>query len=147
MIPTNGSSLAAPAAGSADTQAAPRMPASSLPSAGRSQIAARLPAGSAPPRKPLVAPARIVPPASSLRPPLPLPGKWAIAAGFLLRRNRSTRLLREGFSLRRLHTDYYLANAGQDTRAIQLYLGRKNIQHTVRYTELASGRFKDFWKD
>jgi integrase len=44
-------------------------------------------------------------------------------------------------------TGYYLANAGQDTRAIQLYMGHKNIQHTVRYTELASGRFKDFWKD
>jgi integrase len=44
-------------------------------------------------------------------------------------------------------TGYYLANAGQDTRAIQLYLGHKNIQHTVRYTELASGRFKDFWRD
>jgi len=29
-------------------------------------------------------------------------------------------------------TGYYLANAGQDTRAIQLYLGHKNIQHTVR---------------
>jgi Phage integrase family len=34
-------------------------------------------------------------------------------------------------------TGFYLANAGQDTRAIQLYLGHKNIQHTVRYTELA----------
>jgi integrase len=44
-------------------------------------------------------------------------------------------------------TGYYLANAGQDTRAIQRYLGHKNIQHTVRHTELASGRFKDFWKD
>jgi type 1 fimbriae regulatory protein FimB/type 1 fimbriae regulatory protein FimE len=44
-------------------------------------------------------------------------------------------------------TGYYLANAGQDTRAIQLYLGHKNIQHTVHYTELAAGRFKDFWKD
>jgi type 1 fimbriae regulatory protein FimB/type 1 fimbriae regulatory protein FimE len=44
-------------------------------------------------------------------------------------------------------TGFYLANAGQDTRAIQLYLGHKNIQHTVRYTELAAGRFKDFWKD
>jgi hypothetical protein len=52
-----------------------------------------------PPRTPLVEPARIVPPASSLRPPLPLPGKWAIAAGFLLQCNRSIRLLREGFSL------------------------------------------------
>src|SRR5208283_3649507 len=44
-------------------------------------------------------------------------------------------------------TGFYLANAGQDTRAIQLYLGHKNIQHTVRYTELAADRFKDFWKD
>jgi len=26
-------------------------------------------------------------------------------------------------------------------------LGHKNIQHTVRYTELSPDRFKDFWKD
>jgi hypothetical protein len=32
-------------------------------------------------------------------------------------------------------------------RALQAYMGHKNIQHTVRYTELAPGRFKDFWKD
>jgi site-specific recombinase XerD len=51
------------------------------------------------------------------------------------------------FHILRHATGYYMANAGQDTRAIQLYLGQKNIQHTVRYTELASGRFKDFWKD
>jgi integrase len=44
-------------------------------------------------------------------------------------------------------TGFYLANAGQDTRAIQLYLGHKNIQHTVRYTELSPQRFKDFWND
>lgn len=44
-------------------------------------------------------------------------------------------------------TGFYLANAGQDTRAIQLYLGHKNIQHTVRYTQLAADRFRDFWKD
>jgi hypothetical protein len=30
---------------------------------------------------------------------------------------------------------YALANAGH-----------KNIQHTVRYTELAPDRFKDFWR-
>ena len=42
---------------------------------------------------------------------------------------------------------YKLANEGHDTRAIQHYLGHKNIQHTVRYTELASDRFKDFWRD
>ncbi|MDZ4057914.1 MAG: tyrosine-type recombinase/integrase [Polynucleobacter sp.] len=44
-------------------------------------------------------------------------------------------------------TGYKLANDGQDTRAIQLYLGHQNIQHTVRYTELASDRFKSFFKD
>jgi type 1 fimbriae regulatory protein FimB/type 1 fimbriae regulatory protein FimE len=40
---------------------------------------------------------------------------------------------------------YALANAGHDTRALQAYLGHKNIQHTVAYTELASDRFKTFW--
>src|SRR5450755_816640 len=44
-------------------------------------------------------------------------------------------------------TGYKLANDGQDTRAIQHYLGHRNIQHTTRYTELASDRFKDFWRD
>ena len=42
---------------------------------------------------------------------------------------------------------YKLANDGHDTRAIQHYLGHKNITHTVRYTELAPDRFKGFWKD
>ena len=42
---------------------------------------------------------------------------------------------------------FYLANQGHDTRAIQHYLGHKNIQHTVRYTELAAGRFRSFWGD
>ncbi|HEX7859126.1 MAG TPA: tyrosine-type recombinase/integrase [Verrucomicrobiae bacterium] len=42
---------------------------------------------------------------------------------------------------------FKLANDGQDTRAIQHYLGHKNIAHTVRYTELAADRFKSFWKD
>lgn len=42
---------------------------------------------------------------------------------------------------------YKLAQAGQDTRAIQHYLGHKNIQHTVRYTQLSPDRFKGFWKD
>jgi type 1 fimbriae regulatory protein FimB/type 1 fimbriae regulatory protein FimE len=42
---------------------------------------------------------------------------------------------------------YKLANDGQDTRAIQHYLGHKNISHTVRYTELSAERFKDFWQD
>jgi integrase len=42
---------------------------------------------------------------------------------------------------------YKLANDGVDTRSLQAYLGHKNIQHTVKYTELAPTRFKDFWKD
>jgi type 1 fimbriae regulatory protein FimB/type 1 fimbriae regulatory protein FimE len=42
---------------------------------------------------------------------------------------------------------YKLANDGHDTRAIQHYLGHKNIQHTVKYTELSSKRFASFWRD
>ena len=41
---------------------------------------------------------------------------------------------------------FALANKGHDTRALQAYLGHRNIQHTVRYTELAPDRFKDFWR-
>ena len=41
---------------------------------------------------------------------------------------------------------FALANAGHDTRSLQAYLGHRNIQHTVRYTELAPDRFKDFWR-
>jgi integrase len=42
---------------------------------------------------------------------------------------------------------YALANRGHDTRALQAYLGHKNIQHTVRYTELSPTRFKNFWRE
>jgi integrase len=42
---------------------------------------------------------------------------------------------------------YALANRGHDTRALQAYLGHKNIQHTVRYTELSPNRFKNFWRE
>jgi site-specific recombinase XerD len=41
---------------------------------------------------------------------------------------------------------YALANKGHDTRALQAYLGHKNIQHTVRYTALSPTRLKDFWR-
>jgi type 1 fimbriae regulatory protein FimE len=40
-----------------------------------------------------------------------------------------------------------LANAGHDTRAIQHWLGHRNIVHAARYTELAPERFKGFWRD
>jgi type 1 fimbriae regulatory protein FimB/type 1 fimbriae regulatory protein FimE len=42
---------------------------------------------------------------------------------------------------------YQLANRGVDTRSLQAYLGHRNIQHTVHYTELAPTRFKNFWPD
>ena len=41
---------------------------------------------------------------------------------------------------------FALANKGHDTRALQAYLGHRNIQHTVRYTELSPIRFKNFWR-
>lgn len=44
-------------------------------------------------------------------------------------------------------TGFKLANDGRDTRSIQHYLGHKNIQNTVRYTEISATRFKGFWTD
>ncbi|MGJ5634444.1 tyrosine-type recombinase/integrase [Nostoc sp. CALU 1950] len=42
---------------------------------------------------------------------------------------------------------YYLAAQGHDTRAIQDYLGHKNIHHTIRYTQMSPHRFENFWRD
>jgi len=42
---------------------------------------------------------------------------------------------------------YYLAAKGYDTRRIQDYLGHVSILHTVKYTELAPGRFAGFFED
>ena len=44
-------------------------------------------------------------------------------------------------------TGYRLANDGHNTRAIQDYMGHKNIQHTERYTELSTKKFEDFFRD
>ncbi len=41
---------------------------------------------------------------------------------------------------------YALANAGHDTRAIQTYMGHRNIQSTTIYTETNVGRFMGFWR-
>ena len=42
---------------------------------------------------------------------------------------------------------YFLASKGHDTRAIQDYLGHRDIHHTVRYTKMAPQRFESFWED
>jgi hypothetical protein len=42
---------------------------------------------------------------------------------------------------------FQLANQGTDTRTLQAYLGHRNIQHTVRYTELSPTRFKNLWRE
>jgi site-specific recombinase XerD len=42
---------------------------------------------------------------------------------------------------------YKLANDGHDTRAIQTYLGHRNIQNTTRIRALAPERFKEFFRD
>jgi type 1 fimbriae regulatory protein FimB/type 1 fimbriae regulatory protein FimE len=42
---------------------------------------------------------------------------------------------------------FRFANEGKNTRDLQLYLGHKNIQHTVRYTELSARVFDGWLKD
>ena len=42
---------------------------------------------------------------------------------------------------------FQLANQGTDTRTLQAYLGHRNIQHTVRFSELSPTRFKNLWRD
>ena len=41
---------------------------------------------------------------------------------------------------------YKLANAC-DPRALQAYLGHRNVQNTTRYTALAQDCSKGFWRD
>jgi integrase len=72
-------------------------------------------------------------------------------AGFARMMERAAKSARLGIKVHphmlRHACGFALANAGHDTRALQAYLGHRNIQHTVRYTELAPDRFKDFWDD
>jgi site-specific recombinase XerD len=44
-------------------------------------------------------------------------------------------------------TGFKLVNDGHDIHSIQHYLGHKNIQHTVRYTEISPIKFRNFWSD
>jgi type 1 fimbriae regulatory protein FimB/type 1 fimbriae regulatory protein FimE len=71
-------------------------------------------------------------------------------AGFLKLVRRAGEAAKLGFPVHphmlRHAAGYKLANDGVDTRSLQAYLGHANIQNTVRYTELAPRRFKDFWR-
>jgi site-specific recombinase XerD len=51
-----------------------------------------------------------------------------------------------GATMLRHACGYKLANDGHDTRALQDWLGHKNIQHTVIYTQLSPERFREFWR-
>ena len=68
--------------------------------------------------------------------------KWSVGLGELakLAFPIHPHMLRHGCGFK-------LANDGVDTRALQHFLGHRNIMHTVRYTELRSDRFDGFWKD
>jgi site-specific recombinase XerD len=72
------------------------------------------------------------------------------AAGFARMVERAGAEARLGFKahphMLRHACGYALASRGHDTRALQAYLGHRNIQHTVRYTEISPTRFKDFWR-
>jgi integrase len=41
---------------------------------------------------------------------------------------------------------HLLADAGHDTRRLQLWLGHSDIKHTARYSELSARPFKEFWR-
>jgi integrase len=41
---------------------------------------------------------------------------------------------------------HLLADAGHDTRRLQLWLGHSDIKHTARYSELSGRPFRDFWR-
>jgi type 1 fimbriae regulatory protein FimB/type 1 fimbriae regulatory protein FimE len=41
---------------------------------------------------------------------------------------------------------HLLADAGHDTRRLQLWLGHADIKHIARYSELSARPFADFWR-
>ena len=41
---------------------------------------------------------------------------------------------------------HLLADAGHDTRRLQLYLGHRDIKHTAHYSELSARPFSEFWR-
>ncbi|MGE5165153.1 MAG: tyrosine-type recombinase/integrase [Sphingobacteriales bacterium] len=41
---------------------------------------------------------------------------------------------------------HLLADAGHDTRRLQLWLGHSDIKHTARYSQLSTKPFRNFWR-
>ena len=41
---------------------------------------------------------------------------------------------------------HLLADAGHDTRRLQLWLGHSDIKHTAAYSQLSARPFRDFWR-
>jgi type 1 fimbriae regulatory protein FimE len=76
---------------------------------------------------------------------------WTTTAGFLKTISRIGEVAKLPFPIHphmlRHSTGYKLANDGHDTRALQHYMGHRNIMHAVRYTDMAPDRFKNFWKE
>lgn len=64
--------------------------------------------------------------------------KACAVAGGLTDKNVTPHMLRHGCG-------FYLANKGCDVRVIQDYLGHKNIQNTVIYTQLTGKQFQGLW--
>jgi len=81
----------------------------------------------------------IVPPAFGIPVRLGLPARQI---SFAVQSHREGRFANISSCNREVRSDPKRYN----TRALQHYLGHKNIQHTVRYTEMAPDRFKNFWR-
>ncbi len=77
-------------------------------------------------------------------------GGPATTAGFLKTVARTGEAAKLSFPIHphmlRHSTGYKLANDGH-ARALQHYMGQRNIMHAVRYTDMAPDRFKNFWQD
>jgi integrase len=66
-------------------------------------------------------------------------------SGPMTRSNVAKMIESSGYRAR--HTcGHLLADAGHDTRRLQLWLGHSDIKHTARYSELSARPFRDFWR-
>ncbi|MEO1185637.1 MAG: tyrosine-type recombinase/integrase, partial [Cyanobacteria bacterium J06636_27] len=63
---------------------------------------------------------------------------------YILCLNHTLHLLHNTFVLKLRHAcGYFLINKGESTRAVQDFLGHRNIMHTERYTKYNANRFRN----